>query len=71
MIVIQIQSPSVTQGVTKQNISMSVYLTLYSPAVDWILMCMFDDCDDVLFDDILKQVNQSANRYACEEYFSQ
>ncbi|KAF6031522.1 C16orf62 [Bugula neritina] len=57
----QIQSPSVTQGVTKQNISMSVYLTLYSPAVDWILMCMFDDCDDVLFDDILKQVNQSAN----------
>lgn len=48
--------------VNKQNISVSTYLGLYSPSIDWILQCMCDGSEEQVLVDILKRVNEHANR---------
>ena len=49
---------------TKQNVSLSAYLSLYSPPVDWILECLAENSEDKQLITVLKQVQQHANRYA-------
>ena len=48
---------------TKQNVSLSTYLSLYSPPVDWILECLAENSEEKQLITVLKQVQQHANRY--------
>jgi len=48
--------------ISKRGVSVSTYLSLYSPAVDWLLTCMAYTADSEL-DKVLNQCSQHANRW--------
>lgn len=45
----------------KQNIDLSIYLSLYNPALDWILQNFSSTASDVLLEDLLNQCREKKN----------
>ncbi|CRK98610.1 CLUMA_CG011946, isoform A [Clunio marinus] len=45
----------------KQNMSLSVYLSLYTPALDWIVQNFSSNASDITLEDILNQCSEKKN----------
>lgn len=57
----QIFNTGIRAEILKQNIDLSIYLSLYNPALDWILQNFSSTASDVLLEDLLNQCREKKN----------
>jgi len=57
----QINTGTVQTGYSKQKLTTSVYLSLYSPALDWIVQCLFYNLDEKPIEKIIKKTRAGLN----------
>ncbi|XP_041364483.1 VPS35 endosomal protein-sorting factor-like isoform X2 [Gigantopelta aegis] len=57
----QLHSDSVQNTLAVQKLEMSKYLTLYSPALDWILQCIANKSSEKTLSEILEKCQQECN----------
>ncbi|KAG2455769.1 CP062 protein, partial [Polypterus senegalus] len=60
-IVIQIHGDSVQNQLVMQNVEIPVYLTLYSPAIDWIMQCLAYRAPEVLLTEMMERCRKLGN----------
>ncbi|KAK3529378.1 hypothetical protein QTP70_029483, partial [Hemibagrus guttatus] len=60
----QIHSDSVQNQLVIQRVEIPVYLTLYSPAIHWILQCVAYRAPDVLLTEMMERCKKLANKSA-------
>lgn len=58
---LQIFNTGIRAELLKQNIDLSVYLSLYNPALDWILQNISINVSDVVLEDLLNQCREKKN----------
>ncbi|XP_070579924.1 VPS35 endosomal protein-sorting factor-like [Ptychodera flava] len=58
---VQLQGDSVQNLLAVQRLDMSTYLTLYSPALDWILQCIAYQASDDTLTEILEKCRKQCN----------
>lgn len=47
----------------KQNVDVPTYLTLYPPALDWILQCVAYKASEPILSEVLQKCKTQCNRY--------
>lgn len=62
IIVLQMFSGGIRSETARQRIDMSGYLSLYTPALDWMMEALADRASDVLLDEILMQCQEKKNK---------
>lgn len=55
-------SGGIRSEIARQRFDMNGYLTLYTPALDWIMQALAAQGSDVLLDDIIKQCQEKKNK---------
>ncbi|KAK7112793.1 hypothetical protein V1264_012185 [Littorina saxatilis] len=58
---VQVQNDSVQNILAAQKMEMPLYLTLFSPALDWILQCLAHKASDALLNTTLEKCKQDCN----------
>lgn len=49
--------------VVRQKFDMTGYLTLYQPALDWIMQALAAQGSDLMLDDLIKQCQGKKNKF--------
>jgi hypothetical protein len=57
----QIDLPAIKNMYTTQKLTTSVYLSLYTPALDWIVQCLLHKLDEKKVEQIIKQTRSGLN----------
>ena len=57
----QIGTETVKNSYTAQKLKTNVYLSLYSPALDWIMQCLLHKLDEKKIDKIIKKTQSGLN----------
>ncbi|KAH9365343.1 hypothetical protein HPB48_017476 [Haemaphysalis longicornis] len=57
----QLERPVVQQLLRQQKLDLSTYLTLYCPALDWILQCVAQGASEGLLDQVLSRCKDQCN----------
>ncbi|CAF3518945.1 unnamed protein product [Adineta steineri] len=57
----QINSPIVKNLYSSQKLTTSIYLSLYSPALDWIVQCLLHKLDDTKTEQIINKTRSTLN----------
>ncbi len=57
----QINTTTVKSFYTSQKLTTSIYLSLYSPALDWIVQCLLHKLDENKMQKIVKQTRAGLN----------
>lgn len=57
----QLQSAFVKETLSKQNIDIPAYLTLYPPALDWILQCVAYKASEAILSEVLHKCKMQCN----------
>lgn len=57
----QIFNTGIRAELLKQNIDLSVYLSLYNPALDWIVQNFSSTAGDIVLEDLLNQCREKKN----------
>jgi len=62
----QIGTEHVKNLYTSQKLTSSTYLSLYSPALDWIVQCLLHKLDDKKIEKIVNKTRSGLNLPRCE-----
>lgn len=62
----QISTEFVKNMYTSQKLTTSIYLSLYSPALDWIVQCLLHKLDDKKIEKIVNKTRSGLNLPRCE-----
>ena len=63
---VQVQGDSVQNTLAMQKMEMPHYLTLFSPALDWILQCLAHKAPDTLLNTTLDKCKHDCNKYVLQ-----
>ena len=62
LIYLQVQGDSVQNTLAIQKLEMPRYLTLFSPALDWLLQCIAHKASDKALTGVLEKSREQVNR---------
>lgn len=64
----QLFTPAVRSELEKQKVELPTYMTLYTPALDWILQAVAYNAPEKLLVEVLSHCRDKCNRYYIYHY---